>query len=384
LEGLTPGAYVEALERDYRKAVGPALFDWLRGASDKVMLSVNGVIDGAPGPLKLQAASGPAAQTQPNPAVRALMNAPAANGAGRVLKGRDVAGVASRMTGAISRLFAEDPKVAPYPDAYNPSAPLKFARKLRYIAAGRGRAFTANEARILKFRDYAQGKRAFIIGNGPSLNKLDLTPLKDEFTFGVNAIYLNKDKMGFLPTHYIVEDVFVAEDRAPEINALRGPTKWIGNYLRYCLEGDESACWMNVACDYRDYPGFPHFSTNAARIVWVGGTVSYIAMQLAYYMGFSEVYLVGFDHSYTVPKEAHVEGRAITSTTDDPNHFHPDYFGKGYRWHDPRVDRMEIAYDKARQAYERAGRKICNATAGGHLETFERIDYATLFSRTAA
>ena len=164
---------------------------------------------------------------------------------------------------------------------------------------------------------------------------------------------------------------------------MKGPEKWIGNYLRYCLEGGDDVCWMNVACDYRQYADFPHFSANAARIVWVGGTVSYIAMQLAYFMGFSEVYLVGFDHSYTVPKEAEVEGRAITSASDDPNHFHPDYFGKGYRWHDPQVDRMEIAYRKARQAYETAGRKIYNATAGGHLETFERADYAALFAEPA-
>ena len=185
--------------------------------------------------------------------------------------------------------------------------------------------------------------------------------------------------MGFLPTHYIVEDVFVAEDRAGEINALKGPTKWFGNYLRYCLDGGPDACWMNVACDYRNYPNFPNFSRNAARIVWVGGTVSYVAMQLAYFMGYDPVYIIGFDHSYSVPKDAQVEGRAITSTSDDPNHFHPDYFGKGYRWHDPRVDRMEVAYGRAREAYEAAGRRIYNATAGGKLEVFERVAYDSLF-----
>ena len=96
-------------------------------------------------------------------------------------------------------------------------------------------------------------------------------------------------------------------------------------------------------------------------------------------MGFEKVYMVGFDHSYSVPKEALVEGAAITSTSDDPNHFHPGYFGKGYRWHDPRVDRMERAYRKARKAYDAAGREIYNATAGGELEVFERVDYNSLF-----
>ncbi len=54
-------------------------------------------------------------------------------------------------------------------------------------------------------------------------------------------------------------------------------------------------------------------------------------MQLAYYLGASEVILIGFDHNYIVPESAEVEGMAITSTEDDPNHFDPSYFGKGYR-----------------------------------------------------
>jgi len=279
------------------------------------------------------------------------------------------------------RLSLEDPAVAPFPEAYNPGTLQKAWNKARYVSASRKIPLTPNESRILSFQNKYAGKRAFIIGNGPSLNKIDLTKIQNEITFGVNAIYLNKEKMGFLPTHYIVEDVFVAEDRAPEINSLTGPTKWYGNYLSYCLEDGLNVCWMNVACDYRNYPGFPHFSSNASRIVWVGGTVSYIAMQLAYYMGIKELYLVGFDHSYTVPKEAEVIGRAITSTSDDPNHFHPDYFGKGYRWHDPRVDRMEKAYINANKAFTTDNRKIYNATAGGMLETFPRVDFNSLFKK---
>lgn len=284
------------------------------------------------------------------------------------------------MNTLLAKILRDDPSVAPFPEAYNPPKSLRVARRLRYLSASRGLPLTPNEAKLVSFRNRHRGERAFIIGNGPSLNLVDLTKLRNETTFGVNAIYLNQDKMGFLPTHHIVEDVFVAEDRADEINALRGPHKWYGHYLRYCLKPTPEVCWLNVACDYRNYPGFPNFSTNASRIVWVGGTVSYIALQLAYHMGFDEVYLVGFDHSYSIPKEAKVEGRAITSTSDDPNHFHPGYFGKGYRWHDPRVDRMERAYINARAAYDAAGRKVYNATVGGHLEVFERVAFDSLFA----
>ncbi len=122
----------------------------------------------------------------------------------------------------------------------------KFARKIRYKAGSLGMPLTANESRILKWKDKYRGKRAFLIGNGPSLNHLDLSLLGTEITFGVNAIYLNAEKMGFLPTHYIVEDTFVAEDRAEEVISLEGPTKWFGNYLRYCL-GNANANWLTLS-----------------------------------------------------------------------------------------------------------------------------------------
>ena len=249
----------------------------------------------------------------------------------------------------------------------------------RYRAAGRGQALDTNEERLLKFAGAHEGERCFIIGNGPSLNLLDLTLLKDEITFGVNAIYTNFDRMGFYPTYYVVEDVFVAEDRADEINSYLGSTKFFGNYLRYCLGDDDKTVWLNVIFRYDRYRNFPHFSTNAARRVWTGGTVSYLCMQLAYYMGFKDVYLIGFDHSYSIPDDAVVEGNDIISQSGDPNHFSPDYFGRGKRWHDPMVDRMAEAYEKAKRCYEASGRRILNATAGGRLEVFDRVSYDRLF-----
>lgn len=381
VEKRSVASFVNRLEAACRRDEFRLLFTWLRGTTTELELVADGTLDGTPGLLRLNLAFEPFDGLLSEFGVGYLSTGESwacANG-GAAGSPEIARGVMKLLPDVVKRLASEDPKVAPYPDSYDPGPRTRLFRKLRYIAASRGVPLTANEFRILRRKDSGKGRRAFIIGNGPSLNLLDLTKLKNELTFGVNAIYLNHEKMGFLPTHYIVEDVFVAEDRAAEINALKGPTKWFGNYLRYCLSGGADVCWMNVACDYRNYADFPHFSNNAARIVWVGGTVSYVALQLAYYMGVDTVYLVGFDHSYSVPTDAEVKGRAITSQSDDPNHFHPDYFGKGYRWHDPLVSRMEAAYKKARRAYEAAGRKIINATAGGRLEVFARVDYDSLF-----
>jgi hypothetical protein len=252
-------------------------------------------------------------------------------------------------------------------------------RTLCYRLASLGISISENERRLAQYKDRHKNQRAFILGNGPSLNHCELGVLKSEITFGVNSIFLNYEKMGFHPTYYVVEDVFVAEDRAEEINRYQGPKKFFGNYLKYCIKGDDNTIWLNVRFRYDNYPGFPRFSKNALRMLWTGGTVTYLCMQLAYFMGFSELYLIGFDHAYSIPEDVVIEGNQITSLSDDPNHFDPTYFGQGYRWHDPNVERMEKAYRKANIFFSSDNRKIFNATKGGRLEIFKRIEFESLF-----
>lgn len=266
---------------------------------------------------------------------------------------------------------------------------VSFFKRIKYTilfkAAGKGIFLTENERRISALKNIHQGKRCFIIGNGPSLNLLDLTKLKDEITFGVNAIYLNREKMECYPTYYVVEDNLVAEDRFAEINDYHGSKlKFFGTYLSYLLKKDPETIYINVLRNYADKKNFPVFSKDVVRRLCVGGTVTYLCLQLAYYMGFTEVYMIGFDHNYIIPDSAEITNKRetgfdIKSTEDDPNHFHPSYFGKGYRWHDPNVERMEVGFRKAREVFEADGRNIYNATAGGKLEAFNRIDYNSLF-----
>mgnify|MGYP000067544038 CR=1 FL=1 len=255
----------------------------------------------------------------------------------------------------------------------------------RQRLSGVGVFLHSNERRLHELKNSKIGKRCFIIGNGPSLNNLDLTKLKEEDTFGVNAIYLNYEKMKFHPTYYVVEDNLVAEDRKDEINAYEGPKyKFFGNYFRSVLKSDKNTIFINLLRNYGDNKNFPLFSTNCLRKLGVGGSVTYVCLQLAYHMGYDEVYMIGFDHNYKIPDSAIITneretGFDITSTEDDVNHFNKDYFGKGYRWHDPNVERMEVGFRKADEMFKANGRKVYNATLGGKLEAFERKNYEDLF-----
>ncbi|SHN49048.1 glycosyltransferase [Desulfovibrio litoralis] len=237
---------------------------------------------------------------------------------------------------------------------------------------------------IEALKDRYAGERCFILGNGPSLNKVDLTKLKNEFTFGVNSIFLARDKMGFEPTFYCVEDTHVAKERKHEMQKVNSTIKFYGYYLKDCILAHTNNLFVNTLVDYRRYVGYPYFSIDASRRLWVGGTVSYINMQLAYYMGFKNVYLIGFDHEYTIPSSAIVKGDDILSTVDDPNHFHPNYFGKGYHWHIPLVNRMELCYIKAKRAFDLDNREIINITPGGQLNVFRRDNYDKVLSDSYA
>jgi hypothetical protein len=248
---------------------------------------------------------------------------------------------------------------------------------LRFKLAKRGLPLSLNEKRLLSLKNTYRGRRAFIIANGPSLGFVDMQLLKGELTIGCNGIFLMFEKMGYIPTFYTVEDTLVAEDRSKTINTIRGSTKIIPNDLRYCVKPDTDSIYINFL---RRYAGFPKFTDSFETHVYWGGTVTFLNMQLAYYLGSREVYLIGADHNYQKPAEKdEINKFTITSRSPDPNHFHPDYFGPGFRYHDPMVDRMEKAYVKAKEFFERNNGVIYNATVGGRLEVFERVDFNSLF-----
>ena len=249
---------------------------------------------------------------------------------------------------------------------------------LRFRLAGLVIIFTKHEKKLYSFKNKHKGERCFIIGNGPSLNKLDLTLLKGETTFGVNGIYLNQEKMGFLPTYYVIEDYLIAEDRASEINELKGPVKFVPTFLDYTLKKDCNTINFNAYMNYSDKIFEPLFSDDCLRKIGVGGSVTFMCLQLAYYMGFDEVYMIGFDHNYA--KLEKTDSSIVVTEENDENHFTPKYYTKGERWHDPNVDRMEKGFTVARNHFLNGNRKVWNATYKGHLEVFERIDFEKIFN----
>jgi hypothetical protein len=161
----------------------------------------------------------------------------------------------------------------------------------------------------------------------------------------------------------------VIEQCAADIQKLRIP-KFIAWHAHQWLQPDENMFFLHTS-----YTG-PKFATDLTKRLWEGATVTYVALQTAYYLGFSEVILIGVDHSFATKGKPNT---TIVSEGDDPNHFNPAYFGKGFRWQLPDLDTSEVGYAMARQAYEADGRRVLDATVGGKLTIFPKVEYDSLF-----
>jgi hypothetical protein len=240
--------------------------------------------------------------------------------------------------------------------------------------------------RLAALKDAHKGKRAFIIGNGPSLKQTDLSKLKNEFTFGLNRIYLMFPELGFTTTYLVSVNDLVIEQCAAEIAALPMPKFLSWRSSRFFKDQFPNAPISNSRFTDSRFPNLPTFlyttydnpafCPNATSRLWEGATVTYVALQLAFHMGFEQVVLIGVDHNFTTQGKANT---TITSDGDDPNHFSGQYFGKGFRWQLPDLETSEIGYRMARMAYQQAGRSIVDATVGGKLTIFPKADYNSLF-----
>lgn len=236
---------------------------------------------------------------------------------------------------------------------------------------------------FLSLKNKYKGERCFIVGNGPSLNKNNLSLLKKEKSFAVNGIFYKTDEMGYKPNFYVVEDFHVMHDNLQKIRNYDVEYKFFPTNYKHLVDKNINTLFFNMNTGYyqEDSPNFsmPRFSADCSKEIFCGHSVTIINLQLAYYLGFKEVYLIGMDFNYDIPKSASIEDGVIVSNADDDNHFHPEYFGKGKKWHDPQLPKVLNSYKLAKIIYESDGRKIYNATVGGKLELFDRVDYNSLF-----
>lgn len=235
-----------------------------------------------------------------------------------------------------------------------------------------GRRGSSNEY-LKSIKDKYKGQRCFVLGNGPSLASEDLEKLKSEITFASNRIYKAFENTDWRPTFFGMMDESVAElDGVIDgINSFECEKKFAlqeGYYIFKKFKGD--TCFLHGWYE-RKYLDNPGFSADLTEGVYCIATVTYMLIQIARYMGFDEIYLLGMDNRYAYSR--------LRDGTVVKNEGVANYFGEqGIAMPDPNkaVDtwELDVAYEYAEKFSHENGFRIYNATRGGFLEKFERVD----------
>jgi hypothetical protein len=231
--------------------------------------------------------------------------------------------------------------------------------------------FTKNGREIKSLKNIHYNKRCFIIGNGPSLTIEDLDQLKGEITFAFNRIYYVFEKTEWRPTYYCSEDdktIFKSKD---EMNKLNLANKFFPvNFPRdYKMHFDNAHYYL---FKFGDKKVEPDFADDIVKGIYWGNTVAYTAIQMAVFMGIKEIYLLGVDHNFS--KMVNDKGETII----DPSV--KDYFSQDYNndkgdLYTPNIERSTRAFIAAKRYADKNQIEIYNATRGGKLEVFERVDF---------
>lgn len=227
-----------------------------------------------------------------------------------------------------------------------------------------------------KFKNIYEGQDCLIVCNGPSLKDTNLGLFAGMPTFCVNSTFILQDELDFTPEFFTVEDNHVIDDNLDNILKMRSGFKFFPHKYREKFGDQEDIYYLQTIWDCywksKISHEYPEFSVDVPRGVYTGQTVTYLNLQLAYYMGFKRVFIVGLDFSYSIPKGSKIDNNSIDHEDDDPNHFHANYFGKGRQWHFPKLDSCMSSYSIARERFSRSGREVIDLTKNGRLNVFRK------------
>lgn len=219
---------------------------------------------------------------------------------------------------------------------------------------------------LKKYKNIHEGNRCFIIGNGPSLKINDLEKLSGEYTMAANRIFTIYDETDFRPTYYFFQDQTGISKNIDEIIDLYG-VKFI-RAMGKKVYSHES--FNKIYVNNFNYINNkePRFSNDITKSVFDGYTVTYSMIQFACYMGFKEIYLLGIDFNYSFSN----------GNIDINSYFSDKVFTSDKTGGNPDLEYNLRAFKVARKYCDKKEIKIYNATRGGKLEVFERVDFDSI------
>lgn len=234
----------------------------------------------------------------------------------------------------------------------------------RYTVAGWFYSQPDRTRRVLAgLRARAKGKPVLVVGNGPSLNQTPLAEFSHLPAIGMNKIDLLYSRTAWRPALVVCENDLVVRQHRQAFRESEIPV-----FLAWKCRCHVGRC-ENPNLHYFKSQATVEFSKDAsAWVAGLGWTVTYTALQFAYFLGGNPIVLFGIDHRFDA------EGSGIAKrSSPDLNHFDPSYFSPGQRWGLPDLEASEAAYRLAQSAFDNDGRRVLDATIDGGLEVFPKI-----------
>ncbi|QNK58370.1 6-hydroxymethylpterin diphosphokinase MptE-like protein [Paenibacillus sp. PAMC21692] len=229
--------------------------------------------------------------------------------------------------------------------------------------------------KVSLYKNKHKGGRAFIIGNGPSLTGSDLSLIKNEISFASNQIYLVYEQTDWRPTYYTMIDIYVARNISREVQHIDAP-KFCAHPTLSALGPMCNTYWLHekIVLDEEKKRLPPPFSEDVSHVIYDGSTVTYFSLQLAYYMGFSEIILLGIDFNYPgISLDTENNATYKKNVEQTASHFHRDYHKVGEQNHIPRLNEMYNAYKSANDFLKSKGVSVYNASRKTKLDIFELV-----------
>lgn len=214
------------------------------------------------------------------------------------------------------------------------------------------------------------GKSCFIIGNGPSLqaNDLELISERGYDCFAANKIYKIFDSTKWRPKYYTVVDWKGIEEE--EANKMNVPHMFFSDYYwrKHNITNPNSYVFYGNRLNNPKLSSFK-FSDDIAEQIYMKGSVTYTNFQIAMYLGYKTIYLIGMDNSYAYVMKS--DGKMVKTSDIDNSHFYKDE-NPSHIYSEKEA--MDNCFTAAKAYADRHGVKIINATRGGKLELFERVN----------
>lgn len=224
-----------------------------------------------------------------------------------------------------------------------------------------------------------KGQAGFVIGNGPSLKMEDLSKIHKLgfISIASNKISLAFDKTSWRPDFYTIADPLVwgkiNKNIHKDIKIVHTPAFFDD---RNC--NIEVKNWKPLSKSFKNE--LSNLSDDISKGALGGYTVTFENIQIALHLGLNPIYLIGCDHYY--PGDKGVSTGELVEDSGIQNHFIKEYKIPGEKTISAPIKKMTQAYELARLYSDKKNVKIYNATRGGHLEVFKRINLDDILNQT--